>query len=97
VEEGAEAAVTAPRLRGRAGRGLCGGVDGGYNALGFPGAEGDTGGTAAGCAGPGGGTVMVDALAPPLRISRDYVARLLHGTYKTTELRVMTIVVNQMC
>jgi hypothetical protein len=50
---------------------LCGGIDGGYNALGFPGAEGDTGGTAVGCAGPGGGTVMVDALAPPFRISRD--------------------------
>lgn len=48
MEEGAEAAVTAPRLCGRAGRGLCGGADGSYDAVGFRGAEGDTGG--GGCA-----------------------------------------------
>jgi hypothetical protein len=72
MEEGAEAAVTAPRLRGRAGRGLCRGDDGGYDAVGFRGAEGDTGG--GGCrmrgAGRGHGDA-VDALAPALRISRD--------------------------
>jgi hypothetical protein len=55
MEEGAEAAVTALRLRGRVGRGLCGGADGGYDAVGFRGAEGDTGAGAAGCAGLGGG------------------------------------------
>jgi hypothetical protein len=55
MEEGVEAAVTAPRLRGQVGRGLCGGADGGYDTVGFRGAEGDTGAGAAGCAGSGGG------------------------------------------
>jgi hypothetical protein len=62
MEEGAEAAVTAPRLRGRAGRGLCGGADGGYDTVGFRGAEGDTGGGGCGMRGAGGGTMKpVDA------------------------------------
>jgi hypothetical protein len=55
MEEGAEAAVTAPRLRGRGGRGLCGGADGGYDAVGFRGAEGDTGGGGYGMRGVGQG------------------------------------------
>jgi hypothetical protein len=55
MEEGAEAAVTAPRLRDQAGRGLCGGADGGYDAVGFRGAKGDTGGGGCGMRGVGGG------------------------------------------